>query len=153
MIRRELIGVGAFNEGWGNYAAILAAELGMLDDPYDQYGHAIFDMFISVRLVVDTGMNAFGWSLEKARNFMREHTFQSETQILSESLRYSVDMPGQALAYKMGVEKILSLRDHAREKLGDKFDIRKFHQAIIGSGAMPMTILEKHIDWFIEQEM
>lgn len=152
MARREFLQAGAFTEGWGNYAVGLAAEAGLLDDPYDQYGQAIFDMFISVRLVVDTGMNYFGWPLERARDYMRQHTFQSETEIRTESLRYSVDMPGQALAYKIGVEKFEELRARAKSALGDKFDLRAFHQAVLGSGAMPLTILEKHIDWFIAQE-
>jgi len=152
MVRREFLQAGAFNEGWGNYAAGLAAEAGLLDDPYDQYGKAIFDMFISVRLVVDTGMNYYGWSLERARDYMKQYTFQSETEIKSESLRYSVDLPGQALAYKIGVEKIEELRERTKRALGDKFDIRAFHQAILGSGAMPMSILDKHIDWFIAAE-
>jgi uncharacterized protein (DUF885 family) len=152
MVRREFLQAGAFNEGWGNYAAGLAAEAGLLDDPYDQYGKAIFDMFISVRLVVDTGMNYYGWSLERARDYMKQYSFQSETEINSESLRYSVDLPGQALAYKIGVEKFEELRERAKRALGDKFDIRAFHQAILGSGAMPMSILDKHIDWFIAAE-
>jgi uncharacterized protein (DUF885 family) len=149
MVRREFAQAGAFNEGWGNYAAGLAAEAGLLDDPYDQYGKAIFDMFISVRLVVDTGMNYYGWSLQRARDYMKQYAFQSETEINSESLRYSVDLPGQALAYKIGVEKFEELRERTKRELGDKFDIREFHQAVLGSGAMPMSILDKHIDWFI----
>jgi len=152
MSRREFMQAGAFNEGWGNYAAGLAAEAGLLDDPYDQYGKAIFDMFISVRLVVDTGMNFGGWSLERARDYMKQHSFQSETEINTESLRYSVDLPGQALGYKIGVDKIEELRRKAKEELGDKFDIRAFHNAVLGSGAMPLSILEKHIGWFIASE-
>lgn len=152
MARREFLLAGAFNEGWGNYAAGLAAEAGLLDDPYDQYGKAIFDMFISVRLVVDTGMNYFGWSLQRARDYMKQHTFSSATEINSESLRYSVDLPGQALAYKIGVDKLEELRRKAKEQLGDKFDLRTFHHAVLGSGAMPLSILEKHLDWFIASE-
>ncbi|MGE0133018.1 MAG: DUF885 family protein [Blastocatellales bacterium] len=152
MARREFLLAGAFNEGWGNYATGLAAEAGLLDDPYDRYGKAIFDMFISVRLVVDTGMNYFGWSLQRARDYMKQHTFQSETEINSETLRYSVDLPGQALAYRIGVDKIEELRRKAKEQLGDKFDLRAFHHAVLGSGAMPLTVLERHINWFIDQE-
>ncbi len=152
MVRREFSAAGAFNEGWGNYAADLAAEAGLLDDPYDQYGKAISDMFFSVRLVVDTGMNYFGWSLQRGRDYMKEHAFQSEPEINSETLRYSVDLPGQALGYRIGMDKIGELRRKAKEKSGDKFDIRAFHHAVLGSGAMPLSILEKHIDWFIASE-
>lgn len=152
VVRREFMLAGAFNEGWGNYAAGLAAEAGMLDDPYDKYGKAIFDMFISVRLVVDTGMNYYGWPLERARDYMKLHTFQSETEINSETLRYSVDLPGQALGYRIGVDKIEELRRKAKEQLGEKFDLRAFHNAVLGSGAMPLSVLEQHVDWFIASE-
>ncbi|MBA3357267.1 MAG: DUF885 family protein [Pyrinomonadaceae bacterium] len=83
---------------------------------------------------------------------MKQHTFQSETEINSESLRYSVDLPGQALAYKIGVDKIEELRLKAKERSGNKFDIRAFHHAVLGSGAMPLSILEKHIEWFVASE-
>lgn len=152
LARREFLSAGAFNEGWGNYAAGLAAEAGMLDDPYDKYGKAIFDMFLSVRLVVDTGMNYYGWPLERARDYMKQHTFQSETEINSETLRYSTDLPGQALAYRIGVDKIEELRRKAKAELGEKFDLRAFHNAVLGSGAMPLSVLEKHVDWFIASE-
>ena len=146
MYRREYFGASAFNEGWGNYGALLAREIGLLDDAYDRYGWAIFDMFISVRLVVDTGMNLLGWSLEEGRDYMRRHTFQSETEIATESLRYSTDLHGQALAYKAGLEKLLELRARARERAGDAFDIREFHEAVLGGGAMPLSVLEQHLE-------
>jgi uncharacterized protein (DUF885 family) len=142
----------AFTEGWGSYASYLGLEAGMYDDAYSRYGMYILEIFLATRLVVDPGMNYFGWSLEQARDFMRESTFESETQIATESLRYSTDMPAQALAYQMGKRKILELRAQAETELGDAFDLRRFHEAILGSGAMPMTVLEQHIDWWIEQE-
>ncbi len=83
---------------------------------------------------------------------MRESTLESETQIATESLRYSTDMPGQALAYQMGKRRFLELREKTERELGDDFDIRRFHEAIMGPGSMPMGVLEEHIDWFIEQE-
>jgi len=83
---------------------------------------------------------------------MREHTLFSETEIGTETLRYSTDIPAQALAYKMGQIRILELREAARKSLGDKFDIRRFHRAVLGSGALPMTVLERHFNWFIDQE-
>ena len=143
--RREYLNATAFTEGWGNYGAHLAAEMGLLDDPYDRYGAALFDLFISARLVLDTGMNLLGWSLEQGRAYMREHTFQSETEIATETLRYATDLPGQALAYKAGLESLLALREEARSAAGNDWDIRDFHDAVLGSGAMPLVVLEEHV--------
>ena len=98
-------------------------------------------------------MNALGWSLEETRTYMRNTIFESDVQIATESLRYSTDMPGQALGYMMGKREIVRLREHAREALGDRFDIRRFHEALLGPGSLPMTVLASHIDWFIEQEL
>ena len=142
----------AYTEGWGSYSSYLGRDAGMFEDPYSHYGLYILEIFLGTRLVVDPGMNYFDWSLEQGRDFMRESTFESETQIATESLRYSTDMPGQALAYQMGKRKFLELRARAEAELGDDFDIRRFHEAIIGSGSMPMDVLDEHIDWFIEQE-
>ena len=151
-IRKDLILAGAANvEGWGNYGAKLAEEIGMLDDPLDQYGWAVFHIFFSTRLVVDTGMNALGWSLEEARDFMRKYTFATETEIATETLRYAVDMPGQALAYKIGMDKFFELRSHMQNELGDNYNIRDFHDAVLKEGPMPLNILEKHIDWTIDR--
>jgi uncharacterized protein (DUF885 family) len=135
----------SFTEGWGEYASDLAGELGMYADPYDRAGRISMDLFLSTRLVVDTGMNALGWSRERAMAFMRDHTFESETQIASETLRYSTDMPGQALAYKMGSREIRQLRDRYRSRAAGPFDIRRFHQAVLGHGSMPLPILEQHL--------
>lgn len=140
----------AFTEGWGEYAAGLAGEMGMYKDAYDLYGRLSMEMFVSVRLVVDTGMNALGWSRQRAVDYMKENAMESEAQILSETLRYSCDMPGQALAYKMGAMRILELREKARAALGPKFDIRKFHDWILASGSLPMTTLERHVQAFID---
>jgi uncharacterized protein (DUF885 family) len=141
----------AYLEGWGEYASSLGDELGLFSDPYDQYGRLMMDMFLSVRLVVDTGMNALGWSRERAMDFMREHTLESEEQIRTETLRYSVDMPGQALAYKMGSRGFRNLRSRAERALGPAFDVRRFHDAILMSGSMPMKTLEMHVDKWIEE--
>jgi uncharacterized protein (DUF885 family) len=149
--RRELYH-NAFVEGWGEYASALAGEMGMYSDPYDHYGRLSMDMFLSVRLVVDTGMNALGWSRERAMAFMRENELESDAQIASESLRYASDMPGQALAYKLGSMKIRELRDRAQRELGNRFDIRRFHEAVIGSGSLPLPILERHIERWIAAE-
>jgi uncharacterized protein (DUF885 family) len=136
----------AFLEGWGEYASDLAGEMGMYADPYDRAGRLSMDLFLSTRLVVDTGMNALGWSRERAMDYMRAHTFESETQIGTESLRYSADMPGQALAYKMGSRTIRALRERMREQLGDRFDVRRFHDAVLMHGSMPLGVLEQHVE-------
>lgn len=135
----------AYTEGWANYAASLANEMGLFQDPYEEYGWLLFDSFLSARLVLDTGMNHLGWPLEKARAFMRENTFSGESEIATETLRYSTDMPAQALAYKLGHEKIWDIRRQQAQRLGDSFDIRRFHAAVLGSGAMPMPLLERHV--------
>ncbi len=140
---------GAFTEGWGDYASSLGVEAGLYDDPY---GRQSMDIFISVRLVVDTGMNHLRWPRARATAFMLDHVLESETQIASETLRYSVDMPGQALAYKTGARRFWDLRRRAEEALGDRFDLARFHDAILSYGALPMQVLEQHVDWFIEQE-
>jgi len=135
----------AFVEGWGEYAAALGNEMGLYDDPYDHYGRLMMDMLLSVRLVVDTGMNALGWSRDRAADFMRENTLLSDTEIATETLRYAVDMPAQALAYKIGSLKMMELRREAQKQLGPRFDVRRFHEWIIGSGSMPLPILEQHV--------
>jgi uncharacterized protein (DUF885 family) len=150
--RREGVGYTAFIEGWGEYASAIAGELGMYEDSYDLAGRILFDMFLTSRLVVDTGMNALGWSRAKAMDYMRANTDRSDAEIDTETLRYSCDMPAQALAYKMGSRKLWELRDRAQKALGARFDIRRYHDAILGSGAMPLEILAKHVDWFIAEE-
>ena len=110
------------------------------------------DMFLSVRLVVDSGMNHLKWTREEAMEFMRQNIIESEVQLATETLRYSTDLPGQALAYKTGSLKLLQLREKARKALGDLFDIKRFHDALLQTGSMPLDIVEEHINWFIEQE-
>jgi len=143
----------AYTEGWGSYSSLLGLEQGMLEDPLDRYGLYMLEIFLATRLVLDPGMNALGMSLDEARQFMRETTFESETQIATETLRYSTDMPGQALGYQMGKRRLLQLRARAEQALGDGFDLRAFHEAVLRPGALPMTVLDQHIDWFIEQEL
>jgi uncharacterized protein (DUF885 family) len=150
---RRLTSHTAFVEGWGEYASDLAGEMGMYSgNPYDEYGRLGMDMFLSSRLVVDTGMNLLGWPRQKAIDYMLDHDLESETQITSETLRYASDRPGQALAYKMGSAKIRELRQRAEKALGPRFDIRRFHDAMLGSGSMPLSVLEKHIGWWIGEE-
>ena len=124
----------------------------MYADPWDRAGRLMMDAFLSARLVVDTGMNALGWSRERATAYLRENTLESDAQIETETLRYSCDIPGQALAYKMGAKTIRDLREKARSALGTVFDIRRFHDAVLGSGSMPLAVLVWRIDRFIEEE-
>lgn len=138
--RRDL-GFTAYNEGWGEYASHLAGEMGMYADPYERYGRLGMEMFLACRLVVDTGMNYYGWPRSRAMQFMREHALESATQINTETLRYSVDLPGQALAYKMGALELLRQRERSRAALGDRFDFKAFHEAVLESGALPLSVL------------
>jgi uncharacterized protein (DUF885 family) len=142
----------AFGEGWGEYASDLAGQMGMYEDPYDRAGRIAMDLFLTSRLVVDTGMNYFGWPRAKAIAYMKENTLQSDAEIDTETLRYCCDMPSQALAYKMGMRRLVQLREKAKKSLGPAFDIRKYHDAVLGSGSLPMDILERHVNWFIARE-
>jgi len=150
--RREAIGYGAFTEGWAEYAANLGKEMGLYEDAYDLYGRLVMEMFVSCRLVIDTGMNHLGCDLERARDFMSARVVYSDVEVATELLRYSADIHGQALAYRIGNLEIARLRRQAEDALGDRFDIKAFHAAVIGSGAMPMVVLEEHIDWWIREQ-
>ncbi|MDJ0840214.1 MAG: DUF885 domain-containing protein [Acidobacteriota bacterium] len=150
VFRARAINMTVFTEGWANYAASLADEMGLYSDPYDRYGWLVFDMFISARLVVDTGMNAMKWPLSKARAYMKEHCFQAEAEITTETLRYSTDMPGQALAYKLGFEQIRKYRAKAEKAMGEQFDIRAFHGAVLEGGSISMPLLEERVDLYIQ---
>jgi len=138
----------AFTEGWAEYASDLAGEMGMYADPYARAGRLAMDLFLSTRLVVDTGMNALGWPRSKAIAYMREHTFESDLQIDTETLRYSTDIHGQALAYKLGSRKFHELRDRLAKAQGAKFDLPAFHAYVLRAGAMPLTVLEGHVACF-----
>jgi uncharacterized protein (DUF885 family) len=149
-VRRELFDFTAYTEGWAEYASNLVREMGLMDD-YDIYGRLVHERFTSQRLVIDTGMNALGWSLDRARAFMRATTVESDLQVSSETLRYSTDMPGQALAYRVGFLEFMDLREGVRRRLGAAFDLPAFHEAILGAAAMPMSLLRDHLDWFVSQ--
>lgn len=135
----------AFIEGWGEYAAILASEMGLYETPHDRAGRLMMDALLSNRLVVDTGLNALGWTYDQAAQFMREHTPLTDEEIHTEILRYSVDIPAQALAYKVGSLKLVELRRNAERELGADFDIRAFHEWVLRNGSMPLSILEAEI--------
>jgi uncharacterized protein (DUF885 family) len=148
--RRRKLDLTAFNEGWANYAAWSAGhDMKLYSDPLDHYGFLLFDMFDTVRLVVDTGLNHKQWSLEKARAYMARYLIQSEVEIASETLRYATDLPGQALAYELGAASIRALRVKAEQALGDRFDLRDFHATVLGGGAMPIPQLETRVDDYI----
>lgn len=147
---RRSTGYPGFAEGWGEYtSSVVAREAGLYTDPYDLYGRLAFDAFFAARLVVDTGMNYFGWSRERAMAYMREHTIESDAQIDSETWRYSVRSPAQATAYRMGRDVILELRRRAERELGSGFDLRAFHDAMIGSGSLPLFLLQRHMAWWM----
>jgi uncharacterized protein (DUF885 family) len=138
----------AFVEGWGLYAETLWDELGMETDPYQRFGGLNADMYRSIRLVVDTGIHAKGWTREQAIRYMLDNSGVSETQARTEVERY-IAIPGQALAYKIGQLTILRLRARAEAALGDRFDLREFHAQVLMTGALPLAVLEQKIDDWI----
>lgn len=137
--------VTAYNEAWAEYAATLTGEMGLYDDPFDRFGRLIMDSFLTCRLVVDTGMNALGWTWQQAKDYMREHTMCAEGEIESDTLRYSCGIPAQSLTYKLGDEDLLRMRQSVRDRVGESFDLRDFHSAVLGPGALPMPVLEWHL--------
>lgn len=141
----------AFVEGWAFYCEGLGKDVGLYTDPYSQYGHLMYEMWRAVRLVVDTGIHAQGWTRDQAIDYFRQHTAMSDENIKVEVDRYIV-WPGQALAYKIGQSKILELRRKAEAALGAKFDIRAFHDVVLGSGAVPLDVLEQHVDDWISSQ-
>jgi uncharacterized protein (DUF885 family) len=141
---RRFSGETAFVEGWGLYAESLGEELGLYRDPYARFGALDHDIWRSIRLVVDTGMHALGWSRDQAIEFFREHTGMSELDITVEVDRYIV-WPGQALAYKLGQMKIRELRTLAEKALGDRFDERTFHDTVLEEGGLPLGELEARV--------
>lgn len=147
---RRMVPFTAYNEGWALYSEQLAWELGYQDDPLDNLGRLQAEMFRAVRLVVDTGLHYKRWSRERAIEYMMAHTGMGEDEVVAEIERYLVN-PGQALAYKVGMIKILELRERAKTILGDRFDIKAFHDQVLGNGALPLTLLERVVDdWVAE---
>lgn len=146
---RKKYSVGAFTEGWAEYAASLGIQMGVYETPEELYGRYIGEIFLASRLVVDTGMNALGWSLQDARDYMHQYVIQSDSEIASETLRYSTSIPAQALAYRLGYEKMWELRHRAEEALGNAFDIRDYHEVVLADGAKPLAVLEAKVDRYI----
>ena len=148
---RRYSGFTAFTEGWGLYSESLGYELGLYQDPYSRFGQLTYEMWRAVRLVVDTGIHYKGWTRQQAIDFFKDNAAKTELDIINEIDRY-ISMPGQALAYKIGQLKMQALRDNAVQALGDKFDIRAFHDELLGAGALPLDLLEQRMDaWAANQ--
>ena len=139
----------AFVEGWGLYAESLGKEIGFYKDPHSDFGRLSYEMWRACRLVVDTGMHYLGWTRERAIQFMADNTALTLHNIAAEVDRY-ISWPGQATAYKMGELKIRALRTQAEQQLGEKFDVRQFHDVVLGSGAVPLDVLEENVRGYVE---
>lgn len=143
---------GAYTEGWALYAERLAKDMGFYKDPMSDFGRLHDEIWRSARLVIDTGIHAKQWTREQAIDYFRQNTPLSEGDMVTEVERFFV-WPGQALGYKIGMMKILELRARAKQQLGDDFDIRDFHDVVIGMGAMPLPILEQQVDAYIAAKL
>jgi uncharacterized protein (DUF885 family) len=148
---RKQLGYTAYVEGWALYAESLGGEMGFYADPYSKFGYLSAQMWRAVRLVVDTGIHTIGWSRERAIQYFLENTGQPEQNAVVEVDRYIV-WPGQALGYKIGQLKIQELRRGAEQALGDRFDIRAFHDVILDQGALPLDILDRRATEWVTRE-
>lgn len=143
--------LSAFGEGWGLYAEYLGLEAGIYEDPYSNFGRLTYEIWRACRLVVDTGVHALGWTRQQVLDYLAENTALSLHEVTTETDRY-ISWPAQALAYKMGELKIRELRARAEEALGEDFDVRRFHDAVLANGSVPLDILEELIDAWIEEQ-
>lgn len=149
---RRTLSHSAFGEGWGLYSERLGKEAGFYQDPYSDFGRLGYEMWRAARLVVDTGIHAFGWSRQEAIDYLAQYTALTKKSIADQIDRY-ISWPGQALSYKMGEIKIRELRAKAEQALGAKFDIRSFHDTVIGQGSLPMAVLEDVMNDWIEAQL
>ncbi len=149
---RRFLGFTAFVEGWGLYSERLGYDLGLYKDPYSRFGQLTYDMWRAVRLVVDTGLHYKGWTRQQAIDFFKDNAAKAEHDIVNEIDRY-IGNPGQALAYKIGQLKMLTLRERAERQLGESFDIRDFHDELLGAGALPLDLLELRMDAWLTAEV
>jgi uncharacterized protein (DUF885 family) len=140
----------AFVEGWALYAESLGEEMAFYSDPYSKFGQLTYEMWRAIRLVVDTGLHSMGWTRDQAINFFREYAAKTDQDIIVEVDRYIV-WPGQALGYKMGQLKIRELRTKAEQQLGPKFDVRQFHDVVLGRGAVPLDLLEGQVNSWVSK--
>jgi uncharacterized protein (DUF885 family) len=144
--------MGVFVEGWALYAESLGKELGLYEDPFQYFGMLSMEMHRAIRLVVDTGIHAKGWTREEAIQYSLENEAESEAGIIAEIERYMAT-PGQALSYKVGQLKIRELRTKAEKELGEAFDIKEFHNQVLNSGSLALILLEEKIDgWIVSKK-
>jgi uncharacterized protein (DUF885 family) len=143
--------ISAFGEGWGLYSEWLGVEAGFYTDPYDNFGRLTYEMWRACRLVVDTGLHSMGWTRQQAVDYMATRTALPLHEVTTEVDRY-ISWPGQALAYKLGELKIKELRRRAESSLGTKFDVRDFHDVVLGSGSVPLSVLESNVDAWIARQ-
>ncbi len=149
---RRFGGFTAFSEGWGLYAESLGKEIGVYTDPYQYFGGLNAELWRSIRLVVDTGIHAKGWSRQQVLDYMYENSAVAEARAVSEAERFMA-IPGQALAYKVGQLKIREIRDNVEARLGDRFDVKAFHTEVLRDGAMPLSMLEAKIDRWVDAQL
>jgi len=149
---RRYSGFTAFVEGWGLYSESLGYDLGLYEDRYSQFGQLTYEMWRAVRLVVDTGIHYKGWTRQQAIDFFKDNAAKTELDIINEIDRYIV-MPGQALAYKIGQLKMKQIRERAEVALGDTFDVRAFHDELLGGGALPLDLLEQRMDAWVDGQL
>ncbi|MEM6653850.1 MAG: DUF885 domain-containing protein, partial [Pseudomonadota bacterium] len=149
---RKYGGYTAYTEGWGLYSEFLPKEMGFYQDPYSDFGRLAMELWRAARLVVDTGLHAKRWTRQDAIDYLLENTPNPEGDCRKAIERYIV-MPGQATAYKIGMIKILDLREHARTRLGDAFDIRDFHDVVLKDGPVPLQILEENVEAWISAQL
>ena len=142
--------ISAYGEGWGLYCEKLGVEMGIYETPYEDFGRLTYEMWRAARLVIDTGLHHKGWTREQALSYLRDHTALSEHEVTTEVDRY-ISWPGQALSYKLGEIAIVRLRAQAEQELGDRFDVKAFHDAVLSQGSVPLPVLEEQIQAFIAQ--
>ncbi|GAB3066781.1 DUF885 family protein [Stenotrophomonas tumulicola] len=142
--------ISAYGEGWGLYCEKLGVEMGIYETPYEDFGRLTYEMWRAARLVIDTGVHSKGWTRDRAIAYLRDHTALSEHEVTTEVDRY-ISWPGQALSYKLGEIAIVRLRAQAEQELGDKFDVKAFHDAVLQQGSVPLPVLEQQIHAFIAE--